>query len=85
MARAAGSLFGPNLPQGFQYQDDFISKPEQAELVDQVNQIEFSTFEMRVVVAKRRVADAALTLIVGEVAIDRRCRPAPIVDCPDDQ
>jgi alkylated DNA repair dioxygenase AlkB len=56
MARAAGSLFGPNLPPGFQYQDDFISKAEQAELVDQVNQIEFSAFEMRGVVAKRRVA-----------------------------
>ncbi|MEO7135548.1 MAG: alpha-ketoglutarate-dependent dioxygenase AlkB [Vicinamibacterales bacterium] len=56
MARSAGSLFGPILPSGFQYQDDCISKAEQAELVDQINQIEFSTFEMRGVVAKRRVA-----------------------------
>jgi alkylated DNA repair dioxygenase AlkB len=56
MAPAAGSLFGPNLPPGFQYHDDFISTAEQAELVDHINQIEFATFEMRGVVARRRVA-----------------------------
>lgn len=56
MAPAAGSLFGPNLPPGFLYQDDFLSTPEQAGLVNHINQIEFATFEMRGVVAKRRVA-----------------------------
>jgi alkylated DNA repair dioxygenase AlkB len=56
MAFAAGSLFGPNLPPGFQYQDDFLSTAEQADLVNHINEIEFATFEMRGVVAKRRVA-----------------------------
>jgi len=56
MPSAAGSLFGPNLPPGFLYQDDFIAKAEQAGLVDHINQIEFAAFEMRGVVAKRRVA-----------------------------
>ena len=56
MPSAAGSLFGPNLPPEFLYQDDFISTAEQAGLVDHINQIEFAAFEMRGVVAKRRVA-----------------------------
>jgi alkylated DNA repair dioxygenase AlkB len=56
MARSASSLFGPDLPPGFLYQDDFISTAEQDELVNHINHIEFSTFEMRGVVAKRRVA-----------------------------
>src|SRR5215203_1334497 len=56
MPPAAGSLFGPNLPPGFQYRDDFVSTAEHAELVDDINRIEFATFEMRGVVAKRRVA-----------------------------
>jgi len=56
MASAARPLFGPDLPSGFLYHDDFISAAEQAGLVDQLNQLEFSTFEMRGVVAKRRVA-----------------------------
>jgi hypothetical protein len=56
MPPAPGSLFGPNLPPGFQYRDDFISAAEQAGLVDHINEIEFATFEMRGVVAKRRVA-----------------------------
>ena len=42
MPSAAGSLFGPNLPPGFLYQDDFISTAEQAGLVDHINQIEFA-------------------------------------------
>ena len=53
---AANSLFGADLPPGFLYRDDFISTAEQAELVDHVERIEFATFEMRGVIAKRRVA-----------------------------
>ena len=56
MGSAAGSLFGPNLPPGFLYQDDFLSNAEQAGLVDHINRIEFAAFEMRGVVARRRVA-----------------------------
>ena len=70
MASAAGPLFGPDLPPGFLYQDDFISAAEQAELVEQINQIEFSTFEMRGVVAKRRVA------FFG-ASYDRGAQPSP--------
>jgi alkylated DNA repair dioxygenase AlkB len=53
---AAGSLFGADLPPGFLHQDEFISTAEEAELIAQINRIEFATFEMRGVVAKRRVA-----------------------------
>ena len=70
MPSAAGSLFGPNLPPGFLYQEDFISIPEQAGLVEHFNQIEFATFEMRGVVAKRRVA------FFG-ASYDRGAQPSP--------
>lgn len=49
-------LFGPDLPAGFQYRDNFISAEEEARLVADIESIEFSTFEMRGVVARRRVA-----------------------------
>ena len=70
MPPAAGSLFGPHLPPGFQYRDDFLSTAEQAGLLDHINQIEFATFEMRGVVAKRRVA------FFG-AAYDRGDQPSP--------
>lgn len=44
------------LPDGFEYAPDFISPAAEAALLDQVGRIEFSAFEMRGVVAKRRVA-----------------------------
>jgi alkylated DNA repair dioxygenase AlkB len=53
---AAGSLFGADLPPGFLHRDDFISTDEEAELAEHIDRIEFATFEMRGVVAKRRVA-----------------------------
>ena len=49
-------LFGPDLPAGFQYRDNFISSGEEARLVADIQSIEFSTFEMRGVIARRRVA-----------------------------
>jgi hypothetical protein len=49
-------LFEPDLPPGFHYRDEFISVEEESRLVDAIAGIEFSTFEMRGVVAKRRVA-----------------------------
>jgi alkylated DNA repair dioxygenase AlkB len=52
----AGSLFGADLPPGFLHQDEFIARDEEAALVEHINQVEFATFEMRGVVAKRRVA-----------------------------
>jgi len=51
-----GSLFEPSLPQGFIYRDCFITRDEEASLVAQIAQVEFSTFEMHGVAARRRVA-----------------------------
>ena len=73
MPPAAGSLFGPNLPPGFHYQDAFISKAEQDGLVHHIKQIEFATFEMRGVVAKRRVAFFGASYDRG----DQPSRPIP--------
>ena len=49
-------LFEPKLPSGFRYRDEFISVAEELALVRSIAGVEFSTFEMRGVVAKRRVA-----------------------------
>jgi alkylated DNA repair dioxygenase AlkB len=53
---AHGSLFDPDVPSGFHYRDDFITTDEEAELVRAIALVEFSNFEMRGVVARRRVA-----------------------------
>ena len=50
------SLFDADLPDGFVYRNDFISSEEEAQLIDAIRQVEFSAFEMRGVVARRRVA-----------------------------
>ena len=50
------SLFDADVPNGFVYRADFISSGDEAQLVDAIRQVEFSTFEMRGVVARRRVA-----------------------------
>lgn len=50
------TLFAPVLPPGFHYRDDFISVAEETLLVAEIAAIEFSEFEMRGVVARRRVA-----------------------------
>jgi alkylated DNA repair dioxygenase AlkB len=46
----------PRVPNGFHYRDDFITADEEAALVQEIAGVEFSTFEMRGVVARRRVA-----------------------------
>jgi hypothetical protein len=53
---APGQLFGADLPPGFEYRDDFINRDEEAVLIQHIDQLEFANFEMRGVVAKRRVA-----------------------------
>jgi alkylated DNA repair dioxygenase AlkB len=50
------SLFPPTLPEGFFYRDSFITRDEEASLVTHIAQVEFSTFEMHGVAARRRVA-----------------------------
>ena len=54
----AGSprLFEHDLPPGLHYRDDFITEAEERALLDAIADIAFSDFEMRGVVARRRVA-----------------------------
>ena len=52
----ANSLFELDVPRGFQYRHDFIDAAEEQRLADEIAAIEFSNFEMRGVVARRRVA-----------------------------
>lgn len=66
----AGTLFGADLPPGFLHQDDFISTAEEAALAEEIARIEFTAFEMRGVVAKRRVA------FFG-ASYDRGAQPSP--------
>jgi alkylated DNA repair dioxygenase AlkB len=49
-------LFGADLPEGFRYADDFITHAEEISLVSSIGGVKFSNFEMRGVVARRRVA-----------------------------
>ena len=55
MARSP-RLFEPDIPPGLHYRDDFITESEEGELLDAIAGIAFSDFEMRGVVARRRVA-----------------------------
>jgi alkylated DNA repair dioxygenase AlkB len=62
----AGELFGADLPDGFQYAPGFVGLQEERRLAAAIAGVEFANFEMRGVVARRRVAffgatyDAAL-------------------------
>jgi alkylated DNA repair dioxygenase AlkB len=49
-------LFEQDVPNGFQYRNDFITVEEEARLAEEIVRVEFSNFEMRGVVARRRVA-----------------------------
>jgi alkylated DNA repair dioxygenase AlkB len=50
------SLFEPDLPPGFRYRQNFISEGEEHALLEAIGTVAFSDFEMRGVVARRRVA-----------------------------
>jgi alkylated DNA repair dioxygenase AlkB len=49
------SLFGPDAPDGFIYRPHFLSAEEERELAMAIEGVSFDTFEMRGVVARRRV------------------------------
>ena len=49
-------LFEFNVPSGFHYRDDFITASDERALIDAMAHVAFSDFEMRGVVARRRVA-----------------------------
>jgi alkylated DNA repair dioxygenase AlkB len=53
---ASPNLFEPDLPPGFHYRDDFITDADERVLVAAIAGVAFSDFEMRGVVARRRVA-----------------------------
>lgn len=48
-------LFEPDLPDGFIYREEFLSPEEARVLLDAIGAVSFDTFEMRGVVARRRV------------------------------
>jgi alkylated DNA repair dioxygenase AlkB len=49
-------LFGADVPPGFHYRAEFVTAEEEARLADEIGRVEFAIFEMRGVVARRRVA-----------------------------
>jgi alkylated DNA repair dioxygenase AlkB len=53
---AGGPLFEADVTKGFEYRPDFITPDEETVLAENIARLEFSTFEMRGVVARRRVA-----------------------------
>ena len=54
--------FGVDLPEGFRYADDFITRDEESALIGHIGLVELSDFELRGVVARRRVALAVREL-----------------------
>jgi hypothetical protein len=62
------SLFEPELPAGFQYRAAFINPDEEASLCREVEGVVFSTFEMRGVAARRRVAFFGASYDAGPMA-----------------
>jgi hypothetical protein len=50
------SLFGADVPEGFHYREDFITPVEESALLDDIAGVEFANFQMRGVIARRRVA-----------------------------
>ena len=53
---ASSNLFELDLPQGLHYREDFITEADERVLLEAIAVIAFSDFEMRGVVARRRVA-----------------------------
>jgi len=51
-----GFLFTPAVPEGFHYRAEFVTAAEERELAVALERISFSDFEVRGVIAKRRVA-----------------------------
>jgi 2OG-Fe(II) oxygenase superfamily len=53
---ASANLFELDLPSGFHYREDFITDADERVLLDAIADVAFADFEMRGVVARRRVA-----------------------------
>jgi alkylated DNA repair dioxygenase AlkB len=61
----AGLLFDPDVPDGLQYRRDFVTREHEASLLDEIARVEFTTFEMRGVVARRKVAFFGMSYDAG--------------------
>lgn len=51
-----GGLFESDWPSGFSYRQDVISDTDERALLGAIAEVAFSAFEMRGVIARRRVA-----------------------------
>ena len=71
MTSVSASLFDPDVPRGFRYQREFISDADEMALANAIAAVTFSTFEMRGVVARRRVA------FFGESYAGQEAAPVP--------
>jgi alkylated DNA repair dioxygenase AlkB len=61
-------LFEPELPEGFEYREDFLTEADERGLAAAIAQVTFSNFEMRGVVARRRVAFFGMSYMTPEAA-----------------
>ena len=68
MSLAQGALFDSAVPDGFHYRDAFITSDEEASLAEEIARVEFAEFEMRGVVARRRVAFFGRSYDSGNIA-----------------
>ena len=62
------SLFVPELPDGFSYRPEFLIDDDEAALAERIAALPFATFEMRGVVARRRVVFFGHSYTAGETA-----------------
>ncbi len=69
MPAASGRLFDADVPDGFEYRADFLTREGEAALAAQVGGVAFSNFEMRGVVARRRVAFFGRSYDSGAAAV----------------
>jgi alkylated DNA repair dioxygenase AlkB len=72
------SLFGADTPSGFHYRGDFVSAEDEASLIEDITHIEFADFEMRGVIAKRRVAFFGASYDLGAPSAEREAPTRPI-------
>jgi alkylated DNA repair dioxygenase AlkB len=77
---ATGPLFEADVPAGFYYRDHFISADEEVALVAEISRLEFATFEMRGVVARRRVLFFGRSYDSGRVSPPLPAFLAPLRD-----
>jgi alkylated DNA repair dioxygenase AlkB len=61
-------LFEAEMPDGLHYRRHFITAAEEAALADEISRLEFSTFAMRGVVARRRVLFFGRSYDAGRVS-----------------